>query len=88
MVDGENFTVHPLKVKDMPLLMAASSKDTGKQAEALAKILKKTLKQSVPDATDEELDNISMKYFNQFTDAIMKVNGLEDVSQKKNPKPE
>ena len=82
-LEGELFEIHPLKMKQLPLLMEASSKNEAKQAEALQKIMKFTLLKAVPDATDEELEEISVKYFQILSDAIMKANGLDNVPKQK-----
>jgi hypothetical protein len=68
-------------MKQLPLLMEASSKEPEKQAAALQKIMKFTLLKAVPDATEEELEEISVKYFQPLSDAIMKANGLDHVTE-------
>ncbi|MAH49942.1 hypothetical protein CMI37_29255 [Candidatus Pacearchaeota archaeon] len=84
VVEGESFTIKPLKMKQLDLLMDIGSENIHKQAEGLKKLIKKTILDCVPDATDEEIDNISLRHFQAFSDAIMKVNGLENAAQPKN----
>ena len=70
--------IKPLNFEDMDLVMDLG--DDAKKTEAMKKIVSKTLKESVPDATDEEINFISFKYFNDVTNAILKVNGLDNVT--------
>jgi len=79
---GEKFVLKPLTVKDMDLIMELENES--KRANAMKKIIAKTLKDAVPDATDEEIDSVAIENFAQLTDAIMEVNGLKDVPQGKN----
>ena len=83
MIEGVELEIEPLKMKDVPLLMEASSKDENKQGKAIIKILHKTLKKAVPEATDEEIENVALTHFQVLVDAVMKVNGIEDVNSKK-----
>ena len=69
--------VKPLTVSSMPLLMQMGAKDKGEQAEAIKEIIARTLKDSLPDATDEEINNIPLEYITKFMEVIMEVNKLE-----------
>ena len=79
---GEIILIKPLKIKDIDLFMSLS--DDAKRVESIKKIIEKTLKESVPDATDEELDGISVEYVMTLLPEILEINGLskEDI-----PKP-
>ena len=83
-LDGIELDIHPLEMKDLPLIMKISSKNEDRQAEGFRQLIEKTLKKAVPDATKEELDNFSMKYFTEISCAIMEANGLkpEDMGGK------
>lgn len=83
-LDGIELDIHPLEMKDLPLIMKISSKNEDRQAEGFRQLIEKTLKKAVPDATKEELDNFSMKYFTEISGAIMEANGLkpEDMGGK------
>ena len=78
-LEDEEFDVYPLTMDDLPLLMATNSSDPELQGKSFKKILFKTLKRSVPDATELELNDISVKYFKEFSEAIMKANGLNEM---------
>jgi len=64
----------PRTLKDLDLLMALSKDEN--QSEAMAKLIRATLKEADPEATEQELDNFGMQYFEQLTNAILQVNGL------------
>ncbi|HEX69579.1 MAG TPA: hypothetical protein ENG10_04725 [Candidatus Bathyarchaeota archaeon] len=66
--------LYPLKVKDMDLIADLANDE--KRSQALKEMIKRTLKNSVPDATDEEINNISLEYFEDLLVAVMEVNGL------------
>ena len=71
---GEKFDIKPLKVKDMDLIMKAANENT--RGEAIGQLIKKTLKESVPDATDEEIDGVAVEHFETLMMAVAKVNNL------------
>ena len=72
-VKGEKIILHPLKVKDMQLF----SKQNPTEKE-IADMGKQILKLSIPDATDEEIENLEMEAFVQIMDEINKLNGFKD----------
>lgn len=81
-IGGEELEIKPLKVKDLPLLMKLTGQDVEQQTEAMIKIIRKTLKEAVSDATDEDIDNVGVMHFKALSEAIMKVNGMDDDKQK------
>ena len=76
--------VKPLTVSSLPLLMQIGD-ESNKEAQAIAMqdVIKKTLKDSVPDCTDEEIDNISLEHLTKLMEAIMEVNQLEGTEEGK-----
>ena len=78
-LEGEKFVIHPLTMKEIDLFVNMSSPE--KQAEAIKQIITLTLKKTVPDATDEELDNVNFKYLMELFEVISKVNGLEKYGE-------
>jgi len=72
-VDGEKLTIHPLKVKDIEMF----SNQNPTEAE-VKEMGKKLIKLSIPDATDEEVDCLSMSAFVKIMDEINKLNGFKD----------
>ena len=73
-IGGEIFTFQPLTVEDLDLIMDLESEN--KRAIAMKKIIRKTLKKAVSDATDEEIEKVAMEHFDALTKAIMDVNNL------------
>jgi len=73
----------PLKFEDLDLLAEFESEDESKRVIAMKKVIAKTLKEAVPDATDEEIANLGMTHMQKITEAIIEVNGLKNVARKK-----
>ena len=73
-IGGETFNIKPLKVKDMDLIMKAANDNT--RGDAINKLVRKTLKESVPDATEEEIDGVAVEHFEVLMKAIAEVNNL------------
>lgn len=71
-------TLKPLKLDDMNLFNVGANSSPQEQMEATKKLITKTLKEAVPDATDEEINNTGMQCMNELMEAIMDVNGLKD----------
>ncbi|MHA1876688.1 MAG: hypothetical protein ACTSUC_09630 [Promethearchaeota archaeon] len=66
--------IAPLTLADIDLVV--NLQDAEKQGEAMKELIKRTLKISIEDATDEEIDKISFKHFKELSEAIVEVNGL------------
>lgn len=66
--------IKPLTLADLPLVIKLEKPETA--GEALGEFIKKTLKDAVPDATDEEINKVAIKYFKELSNAIKEVNGL------------
>jgi FKBP-type peptidyl-prolyl cis-trans isomerase (trigger factor) len=71
----------PLKFENMDLL--AKLDDPNTRLEAMKEIIRMTLKEAVPDATDEEIEKLGITHLMEITKAIQEVNGLQDESQTK-----
>jgi len=73
-----SLTLKPRGMKDLDLFMAMQDKH--QQASSMMKLIKVTLKDAVPDATDEEIDAIVVgEHLENLTTAILKVNGFDDT---------
>jgi len=70
----------PLKMENLDLL--AELEDESKRVMAMKKIIAITLKEAVPDATDEEIANLGLTYLQEISEAIVEVNGLKNVPRK------
>ena len=73
--------IKPLTVSSMPLLMQMGGEDKSAQAEAIKGLIARTLKDSMPDATDEEIDKIPLEYMTKLMEVIMEVNKLESTDK-------
>ena len=67
----------PLTFENMDKL--AELEDPNKRVTAMKELIRITLKEAVPDATDEEIEKIGIKHLLGITKAIQEVNGLENV---------
>ena len=76
LVGGIELELKPLRLDDMSLMAIDQNATQKQQTEASMLLIKKTLKESIPDATDEEINNIGFQYIEELTNAIMDVNGL------------
>ena len=72
-IDGTKIVLHPLKVNDIQLVA-----NDNPNKEEIQKISKQILKLSIPDATDEEIDNLPMDTFVKIMDEVNKLNGFTD----------
>lgn len=51
--------------------------DSDKRGEAMKQLILRTLKDAVPDATEQEINSVAFKYFKELSEAIVDVNGLK-----------
>lgn len=75
--------IKPLTVSSLPLLMQIGQGKAEEQAEAMSEVIKTTLRNSVPDVTDEEINEMSIEYIMPLMECIMDVNKMEDMSDAK-----
>lgn len=68
----------PLKFENMDLL--AKLENPEERVKAMKELIKITLKEAVPDATDDEIEKIGVSHLIEITKAIQEVNGLENVA--------
>jgi len=69
--------IKPLSLKDMELFTLDDKSSQKEQTENSIKLINKVLRDSVPDATEEEIKNIGFIYMTELMDAITEVNGLK-----------
>jgi len=72
-IDGETIILHPLKVKDMSLFSNQNATE-----EEKSKMSVNILKLSIPDSTEEEINNLTVETFTKIMLEINKLNGFED----------
>ena len=74
-IGGIELEIKPLTLGDADLIFELQNEE--KRGEAMKNLIKKTLKDSVPDASDEEINAVGMRHFKELSEAIVDVNGLE-----------
>lgn len=83
----EKLTVKPFKTTDIELMMdIADMANAEKRMDAAHAMIKKVLKQNIPDFTDEEYTKMDYAFADAILDAIMEVNSagqeLSDTKKK------
>jgi len=78
-IGGIELELKPRTIKDIDVINRFAEPET--RGQAMRELIVSTLKEAVPDATDEEIDSISFKYFQELTEAILEVNGFKNVKQ-------
>lgn len=80
-VGGIELEIRPLTVGDLSLF---EGQDLNNPSPALMqKLIKKVLKESVPDATPEELEGISVQHIEELSKHIERINKIEPSSEAK-----
>lgn len=74
--------IKPLTVSSLPLMMELGKEGSDAQGETIREIISKTLKDAVPDATEDEIDKLPIEHIATLMEAIMKVNKMEDMQNK------
>lgn len=72
-IEGNKIVLHPLKVKDM-----AKFSNQNATEEEKTKISRDILKLSIPDTTEEEIENLPLEIFTKLMEEINKLNGFTD----------
>ncbi len=75
-IEGNKITIQPLRVKDMHLFSNQDASD-----EEKAKMSTDILKLSIPDTTEDEIDDLPVEVFVKIMEEINKLNGFtnEDI---------
>ena len=66
--------IKPRTLNDIDLIMDMG--DDAKKGQAMKELITRTLKDAVPDATDDEIDQIAFEHFKVLSEAIVEVNNL------------
>ena len=80
-IGEEEIELKALTISDLDIVNASQNPE--KAPNAIKEMIRRTLKRSVPDATDEEIENIGITHLESLMNAIFEVNGLEKVDAKK-----
>ena len=74
--------IRPLTVSSLPLLMTMGDEENKEaQANAMQEIIKRTIKNAVPDATDAEIEDISVEHLAKIMEAVAEVNQLGKITE-------
>tara|TARA_Y100000310_G_C20660718_1_gene804585 strand:+ start:1318 stop:1668 length:351 start_codon:yes stop_codon:yes gene_type:complete len=100
-IGGIDLELKPLRIDEIEVLSIDDKAPMEEQMKQSRRLISKVLKNSVPDTTDEEINNISLEHMQQLMEAIMKlhkftkegderINKLKDAikaKQSKGPNP-
>jgi len=75
-IGGEEVEIKPFTVEDLPSIMKLGSDNKEESAQATKEVIMKVMKQIDPEATEEQLSEVSIEYLTDIMDAIAKVNNL------------
>jgi hypothetical protein len=71
--------LRPLTLKDIDIILElAKEPEESKKALLMGELIKRTLKVAVPDATEQELEQISFTHFKALSEAIIELNSLNE----------
>ena len=68
----------PLTVDELSLFSVDESAPMKEQMKSTKELLSKVLKTAVPDATDDEINNISIEHLQDLMNAIMKLHKFSE----------
>ena len=68
----------PLTVDELSLFSIDDKAPIEEQMKSTKALISKVLKNSVPDATDDEINNISLEHLKSMMDAIIKLHKLSE----------
>ena|SRR3989304_4308975 len=84
---GTKIEIKPLSVNDglEELMMLDFAEDPIEMARAVGLFVHKTLKKSIPDATDDEIAELGIEHFESLMEVIKTVNNMKenDLNQEK-----
>lgn len=81
-IEGEEIDIWPLTVDDVDVVTMTANPD--KAGEATRQIVKRSLKRSFPDATDEQVRQVRFTpaFMNEYLNAVLEASGLEADKKK------
>lgn len=66
--------IKPRTLADVDLVFDLS--DEKKRGVAMKELIRRTLKDAVPEATEDEVNRVAFRYFKELSEAIVETNGL------------
>ena len=77
--------IKPLTLKDLDKVLNISEGDAVVRSKAMVDLIRQTLKESEPEATEEEIDNVAFAHFQELSEAVIDVNGLKGIKNDASP---
>jgi len=84
-IEGEQIELKPLNIDEVNDISEFASKNQDNK-QILKYAVKKVLKKSIEDATDEEIENLDPKYYAQLIPVILDIIGIEKKKVESIPK--
>ncbi|MAG76424.1 MAG: hypothetical protein CL811_06640 [Colwelliaceae bacterium] len=81
-IGGIDLELKPLTVEEMELFSIDTDASAAEQMESSKKLIAKVLKNSVPDATDEEISSVSLEHLAPLMEAIMELHKMSEGDNK------
>jgi len=79
-IAGVELEISPLSIQDIHLIVDLEKPE--KQAETMKELIRVSLKRAIPEATDDEINQIGMRHLKELMEAIIDVNGLAQDKKK------
>ena len=74
--------VYSLDFNDLVEIEKLADKDANVRANATKELVKRSLKKSFPEATDEQLGRFDARYINDFLMAVFEASGMDQPRKK------
>jgi hypothetical protein len=74
-IGGEEFELKPLTMKKLDLFLKMGEEKN--KSENMKKLVIETFKNSYEDFDEKYIDNMSLEYFEELIEGILKLHGLE-----------
>lgn len=74
-IGGVELEIKPRTMEDVDLVLDITNPQ--KTGTALKELIRRTLKEAVPDATDEEIAKVGFEHFQELAEAVSDVNNLK-----------
>ena len=76
-IGGLELDIHPLDMDDLGFFNTDENTPREEKVKLLKELFRKVLKESVPDATEEEIKKVAFEYVDPLMKAIMEVNNIK-----------
>jgi hypothetical protein len=74
-IQGDKYSVSPLALEHLDIVVDLQKEE--KRGKAMQRLMELSLKQSVPDATPDEIRRLPLEFVAEYMKAVLKVNGLD-----------